>query len=51
MESMRVTRSYLQLSSPDALHPSPLEAGFRIEHAHPSPIPFFRYLYTEVGRD
>ena len=51
MESTRVTRSYLQLSSPHALHRAPLEAGFRIEHAHPCPIPFFRYLYTEVGRD
>lgn len=51
MASIRVTRSYLQLSSPGALRGAPLESGFRIEHACPCPIPFFRFLYAEVGRD
>jgi GNAT superfamily N-acetyltransferase len=51
MDTLRVTRSYLQLTSPTALHGAPLPEGARIEHAHPCPIPFFRYLYTEVGRD
>jgi len=51
MDTIRVTRSYLELSSPNALRGVPLAEGFRIEHAHPCPISFFRYLYTEVGRD
>jgi GNAT superfamily N-acetyltransferase len=51
MDTIRVTRSYLQLPSPDALRGAPLREGFRIERAHPCPIPFFRFLYTEVGRD
>ena len=51
MDTIRVTRTYLQLQSPDAIRRVPLPAGFSIEHAHPCPIPFFRYLYAEVGRD
>jgi GNAT superfamily N-acetyltransferase len=51
MHTITVTRSYLQLPSREALRGAPLAQGFRIEHAHPCPIPFFRYLYTEVGRD
>jgi len=51
MNTIRVTRTYLELTSPGALRSAPLPPGFRIEHADPCPIPFFRYLYTEVGRD
>jgi GNAT superfamily N-acetyltransferase len=51
MDTIHVTRSYLHLESRHALRGVPLAAGFRIEHAHPCPISFFRYLYTEVGRD
>lgn len=51
MTKIRVTRTYLELSSPEALRGAPLDPGVRIEHAHPCPISFFRYLYTEVGRD
>ncbi len=50
METTRVTRSYLQLLSPAELRGSELRPGLRVEHAHPCPIPFFRYLYAEVGR-
>jgi GNAT superfamily N-acetyltransferase len=51
MNTIHVTRSYLHLTSRDALRAVPLAENFRIEHAHPCPIPFFRYLYAEVGRD
>jgi GNAT superfamily N-acetyltransferase len=51
MNTIRVTRTYLQLTSPTALRGATIPPDFRIEHAHPCPIPFFRYLYTEVGRD
>jgi GNAT superfamily N-acetyltransferase len=51
MDTILVTRSYLQLPSRMALRGVPLAENFSIEHAHPCPIPFFRYLYTEVGRD
>ena len=51
MDTIHVTRSYLQLSSRSALRSVPLGQGIRIEHAHPCPISFFRYLYAEVGRE
>jgi GNAT superfamily N-acetyltransferase len=51
MDTIHVTRTYLQLPSRNALRGVPLAENFRIEHAHPCPISFFRYLYTEVGRD
>jgi len=51
MDTIHVTRSYLQLSSRHALRSVPLAEGFRIERAHPCPISFFRYLYAEVGRE
>lgn len=51
MDTIRITRTYLHLTSPIALRGTPLPQGARIEHAHPCPIPFFRFLYTEVGRD
>lgn len=51
MDIIRVTRSYLQLLSPDALRRAELREGFCIEHAHRCSVPFFRFLYGEVGRD
>jgi len=51
METIHITRSYLQLPSRHALQGVPLAEGVRIEHAYPCPISFFRYLYTEVGRE
>ena len=51
MNAITVTRSYLQLASPHSLRRAPLGDGARIEHVHPCSIPFFRYLYTEVGRE
>ncbi len=51
MKTIRVKRTYLHLPSPNALRRTHLPAAARIEHAHPCPISFFRYLYTEVGRD
>jgi ribosomal protein S18 acetylase RimI-like enzyme len=51
MNSIRVTRSYLQLLSPSALRGALLAEGARIVHACPCPIALFRYLYAEVGRN
>ena len=51
MNPTSVKRTYLHLPSPHALRRAHLPAVARIEHAHPCPISFFRYLYTEVGRD
>jgi GNAT superfamily N-acetyltransferase len=51
METIRVTRTYLQLLTPDALRRVPLADGYQIVHASPCPVRFARYLYTEVGRD
>jgi GNAT superfamily N-acetyltransferase len=51
MDTIRVTRTYLQLTSREAIRRVPVPAGFRIEHAQPCPISFFRYLYAEVGRE
>ena len=51
METIRVTRTYLQLSSPVTLRRAPLGDGYSIARADPCPVAFARYLYTEVGRD
>jgi GNAT superfamily N-acetyltransferase len=51
MNTIAVTRSYLHLPTRSALRGVPLAEEFRIEHARPCPISFFRYLYNEVGRD
>lgn len=50
MTTISVTRIYLQLTSPSQLRSAKLTDGFRIERAHPCPVAFARYLYTEVGR-
>jgi GNAT superfamily N-acetyltransferase len=51
MNTIKATRSYLHLPTREALRGAPLQDSFRIEHAHPCPIAFFRFLYAEVGRD
>ena len=55
MPSVRVTRTYLQMLSPDALRSRPEgtradDARVRFEHVRHCPISFYRYLYAEVGR-
>ncbi len=51
MPSTRVTRTYLQLTTPFALRAAELAPEFSIVRATPCPVPFARYLYTEVGRE
>ena len=48
---IEVTRTYLQMTSPNQLRPFRLADGCaRIDQAHECPSSFFRYLYREVGR-
>ena len=49
--TIEVTRTYLQMVSPDQLRPVFSPGGnARIERVHRCPASFFRYLYREVGR-
>jgi ribosomal protein S18 acetylase RimI-like enzyme len=49
---MQVTRTYLEMRTPDALVPAAGElVGARIERVHACPASFYRYLYSEVGRE
>lgn len=55
MASVRVTRTYLQMLSPDALRSRPEgthadDATVRFERVRQCPTSFYRYLYAEVGR-
>jgi GNAT superfamily N-acetyltransferase len=55
MPSVRVTRTYLQMLSPDALRSRPEgthadDAHARFERVLECPVSFYRYLYAEVGR-
>lgn len=46
-----VTRTYLELRSPDDLRPAPApRPAPRIERVGECPPSFYRYLYAEVGR-
>jgi len=46
-----VTRTYLELTSPDRLVPAACpEPGFRVEAVSGCPSSFYRFLYAEVGR-
>ena len=45
-----VTRTYLELKTPEQLHAVPLDRRVRVEHAAGCTVPFFRFLYGEVGR-
>lgn len=49
--AVEVTRTWLEMTSPDDLRPARAEtAGLRLERVHACPASFFRYLYVEVGR-
>jgi GNAT superfamily N-acetyltransferase len=46
-----VTRTYLELRSPEDLRPAPApRPAPRVERLDECPPSFYRYLYTEVGR-
>ena len=48
---IEVTRTYLELGSPDDLRPvTPPDPAPRIERIGECPASFYRYLYAEVGR-
>jgi GNAT superfamily N-acetyltransferase len=52
MSSIEVTRTYLQMLSPTELKPAMLAGEpVRIEQVVECPPSFFRYLYSEVGRN
>jgi GNAT superfamily N-acetyltransferase len=57
-QNIEVTRTYLQMTHPDDLKPARIEESFqesfqglRIEQVVNCPASFYRYLYTEVGRE
>src|SRR4051812_14378164 len=51
MPPVQVVRTYLEMSSPDALRPAAAPAPApRLERVEACPVSFFRYLYAEVGR-
>jgi GNAT superfamily N-acetyltransferase len=51
MPTVQVTRTYLEMSSPDQLLPAPTpDPAPRLERVGECPVSFFRYLYAEVGR-
>lgn len=52
MAQVEVTRTYLQMLTPADLRRATLEdPGIRIERAAECTVSFYRYLYSEVGRD
>jgi GNAT superfamily N-acetyltransferase len=50
MTETAVTRTYLEMTRRDQLRNAALEAGARVERADVRAIPFFRFLYKEVGQ-
>ena len=51
MPTLSVTRTYLEMRSPNALRSNHSDdANVRFERVNACPISFFRYLYREVGR-
>jgi ribosomal protein S18 acetylase RimI-like enzyme len=49
---MRAIRTYVEMREPGALKPARVEsASVRIEEVRHCPSSFWRYLYTEVGRE
>lgn len=51
MPPVQVTRTYLEMAAPELLKPGPAPAHPpRIERIGACPVPFFRFLYAEVGR-
>jgi GNAT superfamily N-acetyltransferase len=52
MNNGRPVRTYLEMRERAALRPSRVEdATVRIEQVHDCPASFWRFLYTEVGRE
>ncbi len=49
MTDVDVVRTYLEMNSPSQLNAAPLDRRARVEHASACTVPFFRYLYREVG--
>lgn len=50
MTDLNVTRTYLELKTPDQLHAVPLDRRAHFERVDGCTVPFFRFLYAEVGR-
>jgi GNAT superfamily N-acetyltransferase len=50
MAETNVVRTYLEITHPDQLKRVPLDRRTRFEPANDCTIPFFRFLYAEVGR-
>jgi len=51
MAPVQVTRTYLEMASPEELQPAEAPARPpRIERIGQCPVSFFRFLYAEVGR-
>lgn len=48
---MQVTRTYLEMRAPGPPVPPGDSAGARIERVEACPPSFYRYLYSEVGRE
>jgi ribosomal protein S18 acetylase RimI-like enzyme len=48
---MQVIRTYLEMRAPSQLVPSAEPVGARIERVKACPPSFYRYLYSEVGRE
>lgn len=50
MPPVQVVRTYLEMTSPEALSPAPRpDARARVERVEECPPSFFRYLYAAVG--
>ena len=50
MARVEVTRTYLELKSPDQLRGLEAEPALRVEALGRCPAAFYRFLYAEVGR-
>lgn len=50
MADLEATRTYLELKTRDQLRAVPLDRRARFERVVACPVPFFRFLYAEVGR-
>ena len=50
MAETEVTRTYLEMTRPEQLRSVALDRRSRVEHAKGCTVPFFRFLYREVGQ-
>lgn len=51
MAPVNVTRTYLELTEPGLLRAAEIDPLFRVVRVESCPPSFFRYLYSEVGRN